>query len=953
MKQCSARWVAGLLLTTVGLCVGPGDALASFVELQGRSRGSSTWIAGNLQNWRELDYIPCRVYITGGPISSQTITIYFPHLNGTTPGFEDLRNFTPSSNAEILSGPTLATPPSGIWSYTFTVRVTDSSPAFVRFEARLAAGAHLNTGSSLMLSGEPSSMGNLQIHKPKAGSGAPDLAITKSGPATAEAGSIITYTLSYTNKATGHAADGAQICDILPPWVTVDPNSLSGGMLVGNTIFWDLGDVAANFSGQRTFTVRIDPAAPEGVLLTNFAQILSSEDDASYADNFSKVVTRVTAPCLVITDQPDSAAVCPGSPVTFSVAAMGTGPIGYQWRRNGNPIAGATEPTYSLDAATALDIGAYDVVVTNACGAVTSAKANLTLLDPVDATPLTNLLRSIGANAVFSTQPLGSGPFTFAWAKDGTVLEGQTQSSLVLTNLAVSDSGTYSVTVMGPCGSVTRSAVLTVDECFPAVDVMLVLDRSKSMDGKPYRDARFAASNFVQNLHYHLKDQAGLVSYNSSATLDQKLTNSLARLEQAIAGIPSADGFTSISLGIKTAQQELMSSRHNPDALPIIVLLSDGMPTASDTKEKALAEALQAKNAGTRIFTVGLGNVDHELMRGMASSPADYFYTTNSSELTDLFNAVSTIICRPPTNIVLAGLSNLTLCPGETALFSVTATGCAPFTYQWMKDGQILPGETNSSLVIPNVSEADEAVYSVDVTGECRTETASAVLTVNEFVAVLVPPANQTHCPGDTAVFSVSATGTDLQYQWYRGDEILAGATNSTLTIPDVSAADAGVYRVVIAGTCGSAATNAAELIVNTPVSIVAPLVDQVVCSGSTVVFSTVASGTGPFSYMWFKDGNVLSETGSALTLNNVTAGDAGIYTVVVSGACGSVTNSASLTVNTVVSATPLLGLTNCPGSTAVFSTVASGSGPFSYAWFKEGNALSETGNTLTLNNVT
>ncbi|HOP96778.1 MAG TPA: hypothetical protein PLK78_04985 [Verrucomicrobiota bacterium] len=254
MKQCSARWVAGLLLTTVGLCVGPGDALASFVELQGRSRGSSTWIAGNLQNWRELDYIPCRVYITGGPISSQTITIYFPHLNGTTPGFEDLRNFTPSSNAEILSGPTLATPPSGIWSYTFTVRVTDSSPAFVRFEARLAAGAHLNTGSSLMLSGEPSSMGNLQIHKPKAGSGAPDLAITKSGPATAEAGSIITYTLSYTNKATGHAADGAQICDILPPWVTVDPNSLSGGMLVGNTIFWDLGDVAANFSGQRTFT---------------------------------------------------------------------------------------------------------------------------------------------------------------------------------------------------------------------------------------------------------------------------------------------------------------------------------------------------------------------------------------------------------------------------------------------------------------------------------------------------------------------------------------------------------------------------------------------------------------------------------------------------------------------------------------------------------------------------
>ena len=66
---------------------------ASF-ELQGQSQGSTNWIAGNLQNWRELDYIPCRVYISGGTVSGQTIRISFPHLTGTTPGFQDLRDFS-------------------------------------------------------------------------------------------------------------------------------------------------------------------------------------------------------------------------------------------------------------------------------------------------------------------------------------------------------------------------------------------------------------------------------------------------------------------------------------------------------------------------------------------------------------------------------------------------------------------------------------------------------------------------------------------------------------------------------------------------------------------------------------------------------------------------------------------------------------------------------------------
>ena len=267
---------------------------ASFT-LQGQSQGSPTWITSNLQNWRELDYIPCRLLIQGGPLANQTITITFPHLKGTTPGFQDLTGFTSSPNAVITSAPVLSAPEGQDWSYTFTVTVTDGNPASVMFLGRLAAGSHMNTGSSLRLSGSPSSMGNLQVHKPSPGPGYPNLSIVKSGPETAAVGDVINYTLTYTNTATGtNIAIGSQISDILPPQLTAIPASVIGGQISGNTIFWDLGNIAPGASGSISFQAIVGTNAVFGQSVTNIGQILSSEDDANYSDNISKVITTLT-----------------------------------------------------------------------------------------------------------------------------------------------------------------------------------------------------------------------------------------------------------------------------------------------------------------------------------------------------------------------------------------------------------------------------------------------------------------------------------------------------------------------------------------------------------------------------------------------------------------------------------------------------------------------------------
>ncbi|MGH9846212.1 MAG: hypothetical protein ACREEM_46515 [Blastocatellia bacterium] len=74
-----------------------------------------------------------------------------------------------------------------------------------------------------------------------------------------------------------------------------------------------------------------------------------------------------------VTAQPANQAVCSGAPASFSVTTSGTGPFSYQWRKNGVAIGGATGASYSIAFANPGDAGNYDVVISNACGMVTSA----------------------------------------------------------------------------------------------------------------------------------------------------------------------------------------------------------------------------------------------------------------------------------------------------------------------------------------------------------------------------------------------------------------------------------------------------------------------------------------------------------------------------------------------------------------------------------------------------
>ncbi len=208
------------------------------------------------------------------------------------------------------------------------------------------------------------------------------------------------------------------------------------------------------------------------------------------------------------------------------------------------------------------------------------------------------------------------------------------------------------------------------------------------------------------------------------------------------------------------------------------------------------------------------------------------------------------------------------------------------------------------------------------------------------------PPTNQTVQAGSNVTFRVTATGTSpLSYSWKFGTTAIAGATNSSLQLPNVQTTSSGTYTVTVTNAAGSASAFS-TLTVNaasTPPAITTQPQSLTVTNGDPASFSVVASGTAPLSYQWRKDAaGLLGATNSSYSISLATPNDAGSYTVVVTNSSGSVTSSvAILTVLVPPSiVTPPQSLTVTNGGNASFSVVASGTAPLNYQWLKNASQL-------------
>ena len=302
--------------------------------------------------------------------------------------------------------------------------------------------------------------------------------------------------------------------------------------------------------------------------------------------------------------------------------------------------------------------------------------------------------------------------------------------------------------------------------------------------------------------------------------------------------------------------------------------------------------------------------------------------------------------------------TNQTVTIGQTATFMVVAAGTAPLSYQWQENGTAISGATSASYTTAATSSSDNgAKFQVVVSNSAGSVTSNAVtLMVNAAAAapsITTQPVNQTVTVGQTATFTVVATGTaPLSYQWQKNGTAISGATSASYTTAATTSSDNGAqFVVVVSNTAGSVTSNAATLTVNA--GAVAPLIttqpaNQTVTVGQMATFTVVATGTAPLSYQWQKNTTAISgATSASYTTPATTSADNGAkFVVVVSNTAGSVTsNAATLTVNSAATApsitTQPASQTVTVGQTATFTVVATGTAPLSYAWRKNGTAIS------------
>jgi hypothetical protein len=178
---------------------------------------------------------------------------------------------------------------------------------------------------------------------------------------------------------------------------------------------------------------------------------------------------------------------------------------------------------------------------------------------------------------------------------------------------------------------------------------------------------------------------------------------------------------------------------------------------------------------------------------------------------------------------------------------------------------------------------------------------------------------------GDTVMFSVVATGGPLSYQWQRNGANLPGATNSSLTLTNVQAGNAGTYRVRVANPFGS--------VLSPPVSLSFPPLlitmsppDLTVYRGETAILSVSAEGLEPLTYQWRKaDVNLPGATNATLIFLSVRLTNEGVYNVVITDAAGGTSQSANASLTVIDPTLPATLALTPAGDTSIFS---SGSNP-------------------------
>jgi len=562
-------------------------------------------------------------------------------------------------------------------------------------------------------------------------------------------------------------------------------------------------------NGATTQSINVTTSGSFSVTVTNAS--------GCSATSASTTVTVNANPSTPVITAGGATTFCAGGSVTLTASAA----TSYLWSN------GAT--TQSINVTTS---GSYSVTVTNASGCNATSSATTVTVNAGPSTPVIT----------------AGGPTTFC-AGGSVTLTAPSSASYLWSNGAttqsinVTTSGSYSVTVTNASGcsatSVATSVTVNTSPSTPTITAggPTTFCAGGSVTLTAPASASYLWSNGATTQSINVATSG---SYSVSVTNASGCSATSAATTVTVNASPSTPVITaggpttfcaggSVTLTAPASTSYLWSNGATTQSINVTATGSYNVTVTNASGCSATSAATTVTvnaNPSTPVITAGGPTTFCAGGSVTLTAPAGYTYAWSNGATTQSINVTTTgsysvtvtnasgcsaisaatavtVNAKPATPVITAGGSTA-ICPGS----SVTLTAPAGFTYVWSN------GATTQSI---NASSAGNYTVTVTNASGCSTTSAATAVTMKTTTSI-TQPANKTILRGEQWTFTVSASGTNLTYQWYEGS---AGATNKPLgTQPSQLV---GPYNkkgnfpfwVRVTGDCGVVSSSTITLTVN------------------------------------------------------------------------------------------------------------------------------------------
>ncbi|HZV35426.1 MAG TPA: immunoglobulin domain-containing protein [Verrucomicrobiae bacterium] len=349
----------------------------------------------------------------------------------------------------------------------------------------------------------------------------------------------------------------------------------------------------------------------------------------------------------------------------------------------------------------------------------------------------TNFVTSPGSNAAFSISAFGT-PIRYQWKFNGANISSATNSSYIITNAQIASQGTYAVVVSNSVSSVTSS------------NVTLVVNAPPTINGQPQPLTVAAGNNATFTVTasgspsptYQWQfngTNIALATGTSYTVTNAQFTNQgnySVLVSNAGGTVPSSNAFLTVNAAPMITQSPLSHSYSQGFNFSLVV----GVNGSSPLFYQWVYNGANIPGATNAIYSI----------TNLQYSQQGNYWALVSNPFGSATSAVAVVTVKAPP-MITSQPQSLSLVAGNSAGFSVGATGSTPLGFQWylnsspLSDNGRITGSQTANLVITNLLVADAGNYQVMITNAYgSSNSAAAALSVSKATPVITwtnPPA--------------------------------------------------------------------------------------------------------------------------------------------------------------------------------------------------------------------